>query len=132
MQSIFIFLFACMIINSPQPPRRTVLETLASYGSSAMCLPFECLYFIGMDNKNRYTYRTGSSRHLAMWLGIYTFMGRRIGQARRAMNAAASPSLLRRKDGLAQKTLLISPFTLRADIPLVLQPQRLLHLLPAQ
>jgi hypothetical protein len=30
-----------------------------------------------------------------MWLGIYTFMGRRIGQAGRAINAAASPSLFR-------------------------------------
>jgi hypothetical protein len=28
-------------------------------------------------------------------LGIYTFMGRRIGRAGRAMNAAASPSPLR-------------------------------------
>ena len=38
---------------------------------------------------------TSSGRLLVMWLGIYTFMGRRIGQAGLAMNATASPSPLR-------------------------------------
>ena len=36
---------------------------------------------------------TSSGRHLVMWLGIYTFMGRRIGRAGLARNAAASPRL---------------------------------------
>lgn len=35
---------------------------------------------------------TSSGRLLVIWLGIYTFMGRRIGRAGRAMNSAASPS----------------------------------------
>jgi len=38
---------------------------------------------------------TRSVRLLVMWLGIYTFMGRRIGRAGRAMNAAASASPFR-------------------------------------
>jgi len=31
---------------------------------------------------------TSSGRHLVMWLGIYTFKGRRFGRAGRAMNAS--------------------------------------------
>jgi hypothetical protein len=38
---------------------------------------------------------TSSGRLLVMWLGIYTFMGRRLGRAGRAMNAPASPSPFR-------------------------------------
>jgi acetylornithine deacetylase/succinyl-diaminopimelate desuccinylase-like protein len=47
--------------------------------------------------------RPSSNRLLVMWLGIYTFMGRRIGRAGRAMNAAASPSPLRYKALLSGK-----------------------------
>jgi hypothetical protein len=38
---------------------------------------------------------TSNGRLLVKRLGIYTFMGRRMGRAGRAMNAAASPSPLR-------------------------------------
>jgi hypothetical protein len=38
---------------------------------------------------------TSGGRLLVMWLGIYTFMGSRIGRAGTPMNAAASPSPLR-------------------------------------
>jgi hypothetical protein len=38
---------------------------------------------------------TSSNRLLVMWLGIYTFMGRRLGRADELWMPAASPSPLR-------------------------------------